>query len=91
MYNWVLTSIILYPPGRTATYQMSGSITSIADYSFYLCYGLTSISIASGVAQIVLGAFLVALTYLKLSSNNWKLCFHNVHLIEIHRNSILGN
>ena len=49
--------LIQYPGGKSGTYEVPSSVTSIADRAFYHSPGLTSITIPPNVNQINFGAF----------------------------------
>jgi hypothetical protein len=53
------TSLIQCPGGKNGAYAIPSSITSIGDYAFYGCGGLTSVSIPPNVTSIGTGAFFV--------------------------------
>ena len=52
LFNKEKTEIICCPGGKTGQYQILNGVTSIGDFAFFDCYGLTSIEIPSGVTSI---------------------------------------
>ncbi len=48
LFNYSKTTLIQYPGGKSGSYSIPNSVTSIEDYAFEGCSGLTSISVASG-------------------------------------------
>ncbi len=52
-----MTSIIQCPGGRTGHYTIPEGVTSIGDYAFYECVGLTSVAIPGSVTTIGDSAF----------------------------------
>jgi hypothetical protein len=53
LFNKDKTILICYPAGKTeAPYTIPNSVTSIGDYAFYACSGLTSITIPVSVTSI---------------------------------------
>ncbi len=58
LYTKTLGSIVAYPGGREeSAYRIPGSVTSIGDYAFFNCTGLTSVTIPDSVTSIGEGAF----------------------------------
>jgi len=58
LYNKNLTEIIQYPSSKTGTtFTIPSSVTSIGNYAFNYCTGLTSITIPNSVTSIGRGAF----------------------------------
>jgi autotransporter-associated beta strand protein len=57
LFNKALTTLVLYPGGKAGAYTLPGSVTSIGDYAFYYCTGLTSISLPASVTSIGKTAF----------------------------------
>ena len=57
LFNRNGTEIILYPKGRTGDYSIPEGVTSIGNYAFHVCTGLTSITIPSTVTSIGQYAF----------------------------------
>ena len=52
------TVLVQYAIGKTAnTFEIPDSVTSIGDYAFYNCTGLTSVTIGAGVTSIGESAF----------------------------------
>ena len=52
LFNKGKTDIIAYPAQRSGSYSIPTSVTSIRDYAFYYCTGLTSVTIGNSVASI---------------------------------------
>ena len=46
------TKLIAYPYAKSNIYTLPNSVTSIGDYAFYNCTGLTSVTIGNGVTSI---------------------------------------
>ena len=57
LYNKTQTQIIQCSTSKTGSFIIPSSVTSIGDYAFYECTGLTSISIPSSVTSIGSSAF----------------------------------
>jgi len=57
LFNKNQTSLIQYPGGKTGSYTIPSSVTSIGPSAFYACSGLTSVTIGSGVTNIGDSAF----------------------------------
>ena len=57
LFNVSLTTLITYPEGITGAYSIPSSVTTIGDWAFLFCPGLTSVSIPSSVTSIGDGAF----------------------------------
>ena len=58
LFNKEKTVLHTYPAGKTGdNYVIANSVTSIGDYAFFLCTGLTSITIPDGVTSIGRVAF----------------------------------
>ena len=51
------TTLIHYPGGKQGAYVIPNSVTSIGDYAFAVCTGLTSITIPNSVTSIEYSAF----------------------------------
>ena len=56
LYNKSLTTLLQYPAGKNNVI-LAASITSISDYAFYGCSGLTSVTIPGSVTSIATHAF----------------------------------
>jgi hypothetical protein len=59
LFNLAATTLIQYPEKLkgASSYSIPDSVTSIGDYAFYECRGLTGITIPSGVTNIGAHAF----------------------------------
>ena len=57
LYNKEKTTLIICPKGKTGSVNIPSSVTSIGDYAFYECTGLTAINIPSSVTSIGYDAF----------------------------------
>jgi len=57
LYNASGTSILICPGGRTGGYSIPASVTSISNYAFRGCTGLTSVTIPASVTSIGRTAF----------------------------------
>jgi len=57
LFNKAQTILIQCPSGRTGLYIIPSSVTSIGEYAFAFCSGLTSITIPNSVTSIGSGAF----------------------------------
>jgi len=58
--DWVLldknqTTLITYPPGKGGIYTIPDSVRNIADYTFYECTDLASVTIGNNVENIGYG------------------------------------
>jgi hypothetical protein len=51
------TALVLYPPGKTGSYDIPSSVTVIGTLAFFDCHGLTGVSIPNSVTYISSGAF----------------------------------
>ena len=51
------TLLIQYPSGKSGSYTIPNTVTSIGYYAFSKCYGLTSVTIPNSVTSIGVGAF----------------------------------
>jgi uncharacterized repeat protein (TIGR02543 family) len=51
------TELVCCPAGKTGTYRIPGSVTSIGDEAFFNCKGLTGVTIPDGVTNIGSFAF----------------------------------
>ncbi len=58
LFNKALTSLIQCPGGLTGSYAIPNGVTSIGDYAFDFCLGLTDVSIPNSVTNIGNDAFL---------------------------------
>ncbi|MCX6873760.1 MAG: leucine-rich repeat domain-containing protein, partial [Verrucomicrobia bacterium] len=57
LFNQSATRLIQCPEGLTGSYAIPASVTSIGDYAFSGCSGLTSVTIPASVTSIGDGAF----------------------------------
>jgi hypothetical protein len=57
LFNESQTTLVEYPGGMAGSYTIPNSVSSIADYAFCGCYGLTSIIIPDSVTSIADYAF----------------------------------
>ena len=57
LFNKSQTELILYPRGKQGAYVIPNSVTSIGDWAFYYCTGLTSVTIPNSVTSIGGAAF----------------------------------
>ena len=52
LFNKATTSLVQYPGGKQGAYVIPNSITSIGNYAFQACTGLTSVTIPNSVISI---------------------------------------
>jgi hypothetical protein len=57
LFNKAMTTLIQYPIGLAGSYSIPNSVTSIGDFAFALCSGLTSLTIPDSVTSIGVQAF----------------------------------
>ncbi len=57
LFNKQQTTLIQYPARKQGEYVIPNSVTSIVDYAFYGCSGLTSLTIPNSITSIVDYAF----------------------------------
>lgn len=57
LFNKDKTTLIYWPRGKTGSYTIPDGVTTIGDYAFYYCSGLTSVTIPSSVTSIGESAF----------------------------------
>ena len=57
LFDKSLETIICYPGGKTGNFTIPDSVTSIGDYAFYHCTGLTDVTIPDSVTSIGHDAF----------------------------------
>ena len=57
LFNKQQTTLIQYPARKQGEYVIPNSVTSIVDYAFYGCSGLTSLTIPNSITSIVDNAF----------------------------------
>jgi hypothetical protein len=57
VYNKTQTSLIQYPAGKTGSFTIPNSVTSIGDSAFSACTSLTSVTIPNSVVSIGRAAF----------------------------------
>ena len=58
LFNKDKTTLIQYPGGKQGAYTIPNSVTSIGNYAFEICTGLTSVTIPNSVTSIGHYAFL---------------------------------
>jgi hypothetical protein len=49
--------LIVFPSGRTGSYSIPDTVVGIGESAFYVCYGLTNVTIGSGIIDIGIKAF----------------------------------
>ncbi len=52
LFNKGKTTIVRYPAGKIGTYTIPNSVTSIGEYAFECCNGITSVTIPNSVTSI---------------------------------------
>ena len=57
LFNKGQTTLLECPDGKTGSYAIPASVTSIGIYAFEYCYNVTGITIPSSVASIATGTF----------------------------------
>jgi hypothetical protein len=57
LFNKDKTTLICYPAGKTGSYVIPNSVTTIGDYAFAYCSGLTSVTIPNSVTTLGKRAF----------------------------------
>ncbi|MEI6873741.1 MAG: leucine-rich repeat protein [Spirochaetota bacterium] len=57
LFNKNLTTLIKVPGGKTGTYDIPAGVTSVGEYAFMDCSGITSVSIPSTLTSIGQSAF----------------------------------
>ena len=57
LFDKALATLLQYPPGLGGGYTIPSGVTSIGDYAFSGCVGLTSVAIPYNVTGIGVGAF----------------------------------
>ncbi len=57
LYNKDKTGLISFPAGKAGDFIIPDGVTSIGNKAFYVCKGLTSVTIGNGVTNIGIGAF----------------------------------
>ena len=57
LYNKAKTTLVKCPGGKTGTFTIPNSVTSIGNYAFHGCTSLTSITIPNSITSIGEGAF----------------------------------
>ena len=57
LFNKSQTELVQYPGGKQGAYTIPNSVTSIGNYAFYNCSGLTSVTIPNSVTSIGHEAF----------------------------------
>jgi hypothetical protein len=51
------TILVAYPPGKSGSYAITNTVTSIGSYAFGTCAGLTGVTIPNSVTNIGMNAF----------------------------------
>jgi uncharacterized repeat protein (TIGR02543 family) len=71
VYNKTVTTLVMYPKGKTGAFIIPSTVINIMDAAFYNCTSLTSITIGSGVTSIPNLAFggCTNLTSITLNAN----------------------
>ncbi len=76
LFNKAITTLFAYPVGKTGSYTIPSSITSIGEYAFSGCTGLTAVTIPSSVTSI--GDFALTgctgLTTINIAADNSAYC-----------------
>ena len=57
LFNKDKTALIIFPRGKVGSYTIPNSVSSIQDWTFWQCKGLTSISIPNSITSIGQNAF----------------------------------
>lgn len=57
LFNKNRTTLIQYPAGRTGTYEVPTSVTTIQDYAFKAAAGLTDVTLPAGITSINFSTF----------------------------------
>ena len=57
LFNKSQTMLVLFPKGKTGIYAISDNVTSIGEFAFLSCTGLTNVTIPANVTSIGTGAF----------------------------------
>jgi hypothetical protein len=57
LFNKDKTTLVAYPGGKTGSYVIPNSVTTVGDRAFYYCSGLTSVTIPNSVTTIGNTAF----------------------------------
>ena len=52
LFSQSQTTLIQCPEGKTGSYTIPNNVTSIGDYAFYYCFGLTNVMIPNSVTTI---------------------------------------
>jgi autotransporter-associated beta strand protein len=55
LFNKLKTQLIQYPAGKAGTYTILPGVTSISDYAFHGCVGLTSVTFPASVTSLGYG------------------------------------
>ena len=82
LYNQDQTALLEYPPGKAGAFTVPNTVASIANYGFYACQTLTSVTLSNSVTSIGSSAFVacIALTNVILSgtiTNLGDMAFYN--------------
>jgi hypothetical protein len=70
LFNISKSELIIYPPNKRGIYLIPNSVTSIYDYAFDYCNGLTDITIPNSVTSIGNGAFYSCSRLTSISANS---------------------
>lgn len=70
LFNKNLTEILVCPSGKTGSYSIQGTVTTIHESAFYTCSKLTSVSIPSSVTSIGNTAFAYCTGLLSIYANS---------------------
>ena len=72
LFNEDKTTLVSFPIGKGGSYEIPNSVTSIGDYAFAGCTGLTSVTIPSSVTSIGYWAFVgcTGLTSITVDAQN---------------------
>ncbi len=64
------TTLLIYPQGKSGSYIVPSSVTSIGDYAFYNCTNLTSVTIPNSVTNLGWQAFYHCTSMNRISIGN---------------------
>src|SRR5262249_31393599 len=68
--NQLQTTPIAYPGGKVGSYAIPNKVTSIGDYAFSDCTGLTSVTIPNSVTSIGLSLFASCISLTNITIDN---------------------